>query len=248
EQGWVLDGEATFIHPEKAAPVLSISGSAPPISIQHLLSLLPQKWIPVPIRTVLSDRQIEGRLELVSGSLQWPLNGQETPAAEGVVRVDQGHVLVDSHHPPLTHLSGTVVFDSNLARLFDVRGRIYSSILSLQEATVVWKNSEMWVDLHGGGDVRVQDVVQALLQDPRSRDFAEMISGLGDIQGHLHVTSHLEGPLLHPEQVRILDGKVHLNQVGVYPKDVLPVTGLTGHIAFNHNRVAVQRLHGQIGT
>jgi hypothetical protein len=248
ELDWTLTGKASFTQFENASPTLAISGSAPPISIQHLAGLLPEAWMPVPIRTVLVDRQVKGTMELLTGSVKWPLNGEEPVAADGVIRLEQGHILVDSNHPPVTHLDGSFVFDSNLVRILDLQGRLESSDLFIREATLEFRDSDIWVDLQGEGDVSAQDLVQAVRRDPRSQSLAQSLADYRTIQGRIRGATHIEGPLAHPEQLRILQGSLAMEQVNIYPKaDWLAVTTLTGHMTFDHHRLAIHTLNGQLG-
>jgi hypothetical protein len=248
EYDWTLTGNASFSQVGNASPTLAISGSAPPISIQHLAGLLPEAWMSSAIRTVLVDRQVEGNMELLTGSVKWPLNGEEPVAADGVIRLEQGHVLADSNHPPVTHLDGSFVFDSNLLRILDLQGRLASSDLIIQEATLEFKDSDIRVDLQGGGDVSAQDVVQAVHRDPRSQSLARSLADYPTIQGRIRVATHLNGSLAHPEQVRILQGNLALEQVNLYPKEArLPLTNVTGHLTFDHQRLAIQTLNGELG-
>jgi hypothetical protein len=176
------------------------------------------------------------------------LNGEEPAAGDGVIRLEQGHILVDSNHPPLTHLAGSVVFDSNLVRILDFQGRMDSSDLLIKEATLEFTDSDMLVDLQGGGNLLAHDVVQALLRDPRSLPFAHALAGYRDIQGRIQVATHIEGPLAHPEQLRILQGSLAMEQVNLYSKaDWLPISTLTGHMTFDHQRLAIQTLKGYLG-
>jgi hypothetical protein len=207
EHDWTLTGNAGFTQFENASPTLAISGSAPPFSIQHLAGLLPEAWMPAPVRTILVDRQVEGTMELLTGSVKWPLNGEEPVAADGVIRLEQGHILADSNHPPVTHLTGSVVFDSNLVRILNLQGRLASSDLFIKEATLEFNESDVRVDLQGGGDVSAQDVVQAVRRDPRSQSLAQALADYPTIQGRIRVATHLNGSLAHPEQDSHSSGK-----------------------------------------
>jgi hypothetical protein len=248
EQDWTLTGEAGLTRSKSASPILTISGSAPPFSIQHLAGLLPETWMPPPVRTILVDRQVAGIVELLTGSVRWPLNGEKPVAADGVIRFEQGRMLADANHPPITHLTGSVVFDSNLVRILDFQGRLESSDLFIKEATLEFNDSNIRVDLQGGGDVSAQDVVQAVRRDPRSQSLAQALADYPTIQGRIRVATHLNGSLAHPERIRILQGNLALDQVNLYPKDDrLPLTNVTGHITFDHQRMAIQTLTGQLG-
>lgn len=248
EHDWRLTGKANFTHFQQASPILILSGSAPPISIQLLARLLPESLIPASIRTVIKDRQVEGTMELVTGSVRWPLNGEEPVAADGVIRLEQGHILVDPNHSPLSHIAGAVVFDSNLIRILDFQGRMNSSDLLIKEATLELRDSDILMDLQGGGDLLAYDVIQALIRDPRSRSVARSLAGYQDIQGHIQVATHIEGSLLHPKQLRVLQGNLAMEQINLYPKtEGLAVTTVTGRMTFDHRRLAIQALKGKLG-
>lgn len=187
-------------------------------------------------------------MEFVTGSMRWPLNGEEPVTADGVIRLQEGRIRVDPNHPPLTHLAGSVVFDSKLVRILDFQGNLESSTLLIKEATLELKDSDVLVDLQVGGNIFAQDVVQALLRDPHSRTLAQPLAGYRDVQGHIRVATHMKGPLAHPEQFRILQGKMTLEHVNLYSNaNWLPLTSVTCEMSFDHQRLSIQNFKGQLG-
>ena len=71
EKDWNLAGTLEFTSRENAPSVLFISGSALPISIQRLSNIIPGVWLPDSIGTTLTKMNIDGDMELLTGSVQW---------------------------------------------------------------------------------------------------------------------------------------------------------------------------------
>ncbi|MDH5588292.1 MAG: AsmA-like C-terminal domain-containing protein, partial [Nitrospirota bacterium] len=209
---------------------------------------IPETWLPDSVGTLLTERAIDGMMELLTGSVQWRGDDANTVTSEGVIRVTNGHVLVDSNHPPLTNLSGGIVFESNLVRLIDIKGTLASSKVSLKEATLEWKDSDVWADLHGNGLFAAHDVYQALLRDPRSTPLQESLSLYHDAQGQLGISTHIQGPLSNPAQLHVLQGNLWLKNFHLFPVlNGLAPQHINGQFSFDDQGIRIQSFNGQLG-
>ena len=248
EGDWSLNGTAAFTDSQNAPPALTVSGSAMPISIQRLANILPEPWRPVSVQTTLTERDIDGEMELLTGSVKWIGDEANTLISDGVIRVTNGQVLVDPHHPPLTHLSGAVVFDSNLVRVLNVKATMETSKVMVKEATLEWKDPDIFMDLQGEGLLSAHDVHQALLRDPRSHSLAQPLSLYHDVQGNMHLSTRITGPLTNPSQLHILDGDLVLDRMHLSTsEDRLPLNHITGHLSFDEEQIQIHRFNGMLG-
>jgi hypothetical protein len=247
---WSLTGQAEYLYQKQpASPLLRLSVSARPIALRPFLDLLPEAWLPDRVRAVVKERQLDGNLELVTGSFAWLMNGTSPMETEGVFRVDRGRVLIDSRHPPLTQVSGAAVFDAGLLRLFEAKGQMDASEVFLDEATVEFQDSDMWLDVRGGGNLRVPDLVRAVIRDPRLQTLARHVDDYRDFRGLIRIRTHVEGLLSRPEDFRIREGILTLDRLGMSPKEKgLSLSDLTGQVGFDHRRLVVRTLSGQLGT
>lgn len=248
EGDWNLNGTAAFTNNQNAPPTLTVSGSALPISIQRLADILPEPWRPGSVQTILTERDMDGEMELLTGSVKWIGDETNTVIAEGVIRMANGHVLVDPHHPPMTEISGAVVFDDNLVRVLNAKATMESSKLLVKEATLEWKDPDILMDLQGEGLLSAHDVHQALLRDPRSHSLVQPLSFYHDVQGNMHLSTRVTGPLTHPSQWHILDGDLLLDEVHLSTsEDRLPLNHIKGHLSFNREQIHIQRFNGMLG-
>ncbi|HBP89440.1 MAG TPA: AsmA-like C-terminal domain-containing protein [Nitrospirales bacterium] len=248
EEDWSLNGTATFANTQNAPPALTVSGSALPISIQHLATILPEPWRPVSIHTALTEKAIDGEMELLTGSVKWIGDETNTVMSEGVLRMAKGHVLVDPHHPPLTDISGSVVFGSNLVRVLNAQATMEASKLLVKEATLEWKDSDIFIDLQGNGRLSAHDVHQALLRDPRSQSLVEPLSPYHDVQGNMQVSTRITGPLTRPSELHILDGDLVLDKLHLSTSaDRLSLNQFTGHLSFDEQQIHIHRFNGLLG-
>jgi AsmA-like C-terminal region/Protein of unknown function len=248
EGDWDLNGTATFTDSQNAPPTLTVSGSALPISIQRLAIILPEPWRPVSIQTTLTERDLDGEIELLTGSVKWIGDEANTVISEGVIRVANGQVLVDPHHPLMTEISAAVVFDDNLVRVLNAKATMEASKLLVKEATLEWKDPDIFMDLQGEGLLSAHDVHQALLRDPRSHSLVQPLSLYHDVQGNMHLSTRITGPLTHPSQWHILDGDLVLNRMHLSTsEDRLPLNHLTGHLSFDEEQFHIHRFNGMLG-
>lgn len=248
EKDWHLIGTADFLRTQQESPTLTVSGSALPISLRHLGNILPEPWRPLSVHTMITERDIDGEIELLTGSVKWMGDETGTVLSEGVLRLDNGHVLVDPHQPPLTDVSGSVAFGSNLVRVLNAKARMASSKLQVNEATLEWKGSDIFIDLNGKGLFVAHDVHQALLRDPRSQFLVEPLSLYHDVQGNMYVSLRITGPLTHPSELHILDGDFLLEGVHLsHSADGLPLNEFTGHLSFTDKQIHIHRFNGILG-
>jgi len=248
EGNWNLNGTAGFTSRPNEPPTLIVSGSALPISIQHLSQIIHETWLPASVRTILTEQAIDGEMELLTGSVKWRGDEANTVISEGVIRLAKGHILVDPNHPPLTDLSGGIVFESNLVRLVDVEATISASKMSVKDATLEWKDPDLWVDLQGKGLFSAHDVYQALLRDPRSASLLDLLSQYHDAQGNLRISTRVQGPLTNPSRLHILQGKLLLADIHLSPtSNGLPIRQLNGQLSFDDQGIGIQRFNGQLG-
>ncbi len=248
EGDWNLNGTAGFTNSPNDPPTLTVSGSALPISIQHLSKIIHEAWLPVSVQTILTEREIDGEMELLTSSIKWIEDEANTLTADGVIRVANGKILIDPNHPPMTNLSGGVVFDSNLVRLLDVEGKIDDSKVFVKEATLEWRESDIWADVQGEGQLAAHDVHQALRRDPRTQSLLQPWSSYHDVQGNIHISTRIQGPLTNPSQLQILEGDLLLDEILLDTSpDRLPVSQITSHMTFDDQQIHVHRFNGQLG-
>ncbi|MDH3770098.1 MAG: DUF3971 domain-containing protein, partial [Nitrospirota bacterium] len=248
EKDWNLNGTAGFTGIQNEPQVLTVSGSALPISIQRLSHIIPEAWLPSSVQTILTEQKIDGEMELLTGSVKWIDDEANTLITEGVIRVANGQVLVAPNHPPVTNLSGGVVFDSNLVRLLDVEGKIEDSKVFVKEATLEWRESDIWADLQGEGQLSAHDVYQALLRDPSSQSLLQPWPFFHDVQGNIHISTKIQGPLTNPSLLQFSEGDLLLDGIHLdSPSNGLPVNQLTGHMTFDNQQIHIDRFNGRLG-
>ncbi|MGD9849947.1 MAG: AsmA-like C-terminal domain-containing protein [Nitrospirales bacterium] len=248
EKDWNLNGTADFTKKQNEPSTLTVSGSALPITIHSLATMIPETWRPISVQTILTERDLNGEMELLTGSVQWIGDAANTVKADGVFRVANGHILVDPNHPPVTQLSGAIVFDSNIIRMLNWEGRFNHSQIFVKEATLEWKDSEIFMDLQGKGLLSAHDVHQSLLRDPRSRPQVQHLSPYSHVQGNIHISTRLQGSLNHPSQLRILQGDLLLDEINLETSsDRLPVIHITGQMSFDEQQIQIHRFNGILG-
>ncbi len=248
EKDWKLQGILEFTSNQTIPPTLTVSGSSTPISIQHFSAILPDVWLPAALTTTLTERHIDGELELLTGSVTWKDNEANTLETEGVIRVAKGQVLVDPIHPPVTDLSGGIVFESEVVRIVDVEGNIAASQLFVKEATLEWNDSDLRLDLYGKGLLDARDLFQALQRDPRSAPSLGPLSSYQDAQGTLQFTTHIQGPLSKTSQLQNLETGLRFENIHLTPgPDGVALQKINGQVSFHDQGIRIQNFNGQLG-
>ncbi len=248
EGDWALNGNVEFSHQLNSPPVLVVSASSRPISIQHFSTILPKPWLPPAVQNILTELDIDGDMELLTGSVKWMGDEANTLLPEGVFRIAKGTIQVDPNHPPLTNVSGGIVLGSDLFRFLDVEASIADSKIAVKEATLERKDSEYWIDLKGKGLFSANDVRQALLQDPRTQTVLPQLALYHNAQGNIQIALGIHGPLNNPEEFQISEGHLLLDDIHLFStKNELPLRQLNGELTFDNQGLSIQRFKGQFG-
>ncbi len=248
EGDWALSGNVEFSHQQESPPVLVVSASSRPVSLQHFSRILPKPWLPPSVQNILMELDIDGEMELLTGSVQWIGDEANTLIPEAVFRIAEGTIQIDPDHPPLSNVSGGIVLGADLFRFLDVEASIANSKIVVKEATLEQKDSEYWLDLKGKGRFSAHDVYQALLQDPRSQALLPQLDLYHRAQGNIQIALGMQGPLNNPEKFQISEGHLLLDDIHLFStKNELPLRQLNGELTFDNQGIAIQRFNGQLG-
>ncbi len=248
EGDWLLTGTVDFFYPQNSPPHLVVSASSRPISLQRLSRILPEPWLPPSVENIMTTQKIDGEIELVTGTVKWIDDEANTLLSEGVARIKKATIQIDPYLPPLRNVSGGIVFESDLFRFLEVEATIASSRIAVTEATLERKNSEYWMDLKGKGLFSAHDVHQVLLKDPRSQGLLPQLSLYNDAEGQFHVSTQIQVPLAAPSKLQILDGRLLLKDIHLFPSSHAPAMHqINAALSFKNQRVSIQRFNGQLG-
>ena len=89
---------------------------------------------------------------------------------------------------------------------------------------------------------------QSLLRDPRSGPRVQLLSPYKHVQGNIHISTHLQGFLNKPSQLRILEGDLLLNKISLTASsDWLPINQINGQISFDDQQISIHRFNGMLG-
>ena len=117
----------------------------------------------------------------------------------------------------------------------------------VKEATLEWKDTDIWLDVHSHGVLDAHDVYQALLRDPHSAPFSEPLSLYHDAQGKIYITTHIQGPLTDPSQFQILAGNLVLDDIHLFVgTNGLPLRKLNGELDFDNKGIRIQQFNAQL--
>ncbi|MCA9468753.1 MAG: AsmA-like C-terminal domain-containing protein [Nitrospira sp.] len=248
EHDWHLNGTATFTATPDTSPILTVSGSALPISMSDLAEKMPAAWLPISLQTTLRERNIDGEMELLTGSVKWVGDTTNTLVTEAVIRMAHGQILIAPQHPLLTQLSGDVVVESHLVRALNLEAAMGESTVRVKEATIEQRGADLWIDVQGHGRFAAQEVHQALLRDSRTQPLHHLLTQYHDIHGTIDLSTHLQMSLSHPPQISLFAGQIVLDDLYLLPSsEWLPIRQLNGQLSFEGSQIHIHRLQGIFG-
>jgi hypothetical protein len=243
-----LKGQASLSGLMTAQPTFSVTFSSSPVDLGELLDRLPAEWLRPKLRTVVTEREIGGTIEVVTATVSGTTTPEPRVSVTGEFRVHQGHALIGRDRTLAQNVSGTVIVEPDRIRLTDLTGLYGHMRVSGGTATVSLTEPSPVVDLELAGDMAAADLVAALARIVRLEPLANVLAGLREIQGDTLLTYRVAGPLDSPDGLSFVGGEFVPRDVSFRTTVVSErVTGLKGRVLVSPKRVEFDKVAGRMG-
>src|SRR3989475_7474322 len=203
-----LRGQASLSGLMTAQPTFSLTFSSSPVDLGELLDRLPAGWLHPKLRTVVTEREIGGTIEVVTATVSGTTTPEPRVSATGEFRVHQGHALIGRDRIPAQNVSGTVIVEPDRIRVTDLTGRYGSMRVSGGTAAVSLTKPGPALDLELSGDMAAGDLIARLARIVRLKRFANVLADLREVQGDALLTYRMAGPLDSPDGLSFIGGAI----------------------------------------
>ncbi|MGH7236314.1 MAG: AsmA family protein, partial [Nitrospiraceae bacterium] len=243
-----LKGQASLSGLMTAQPTFSLTFSSSPVDLGELLDRLPAEWLRPQLRTMVTEREIGGTIEVVTATVSGTTTPEPRVSMTGEFRVQQGHGLLGRERTPAQNVSGTVIVEPDRVRLTDLTGLYGSMRVSGGKATVSLTEPDPVVDLELAGDIAAADLVAKLAGIIRLEGIANGLAGLREIRGDTLLTFRLAGPLDRPGGLSFIGGEFVPRDVS-FRTPLVPerIAGLNGRVIVSPERMEFDKLAGRMG-
>jgi len=243
-----LKGQASLSGLITAQPTFSLTFSSSPVDLGELLDRLPAEWLRPQLRTVVTEREIGGTIEVVTATVSGTTTPEPRVSATGEFRVHQGHALIGRDRIPAQNVSGTVIVEPDRIRVTDLTGRYGSMRVSGGTAAVSLTKPGPALDLELSGDMAAADLIARLARIVRLKRFANVLAELREVQGDALLTYRMAGPLDSPDGLSFIGGEFVARDVS-FRTPLVPerVVGLKGRVLVSPERWEFDKLAGRMG-
>ena len=243
-----LKGQAGLSGLMTAQPTFSLTFSSSPVDLGELLDRVPVDWLHPKLRTVVTEREIGGTIEVVTATVSGTVIPEPRVSVTGEFRMQQGHALIGNDRTPTRNVSGTIIVEPGRVRLTDLTGSYGPMRVSGGQATVTMTEPAPTLDLELAGDIAAADLVAKLTRVVRLERVVSELQGLREIQVDAQLAYRVAGPLDSPTGLTFLGGEFVTREVS-FRTPLVPerITGLKGRVIVSPERVEFDKLAGRMG-
>lgn len=244
----LIRGQASLSGLMTKQPTFALTVSVSPVTLRELLARVPPQWLPSEVRSLLTEREISGTVEVVTASI----TGSTTPtlhaSVTGELRIREGQVLLGRNKVRATNLAGTVWLHPNRIRVTDLTGQYGPLRITTGRLTVAFLEQGPLLDLEVGGDMEARDLVRLLRDAIDSESVSKALAQWRWIHGQTNVLFQLSGRLDQPDSLRLTRAEIVPQHVSVVlPVFPEPVTKLAGRLVYAQGALAFDEVTGGLG-
>lgn len=229
-------------------PTFSVTFGSSLMSLSQALSAVPAEWIDPQLPSVLTERRIDGNVQVTNATLTGSTSAGPQLSLTGEFRVEQGRALIGEDHVPAKDLAATVVLEAGRVRVTGLTGTYGTIQMTDGKALVSFLEAGPWLELEITGNMAATDLLQFLAKSIKSERFTRFLAGIRDVEGTAVPTFRLVGRLNQPDGVTFAGGDVTTRAVSLSHPD-LPqrLTGLHGRFVFTEAGTKFEQVTGTLG-
>lgn len=243
-----IAGQASLSGIMTRQPTFALTVSATPVSLDELLSRFPAQWLPPHLQSLLTEREINGTVEVVTATVTGSTTPTPHASVTGEFRVREGQALLGRDKVRTRNLAGTVLLDPDRLRATDITGEYGPMQVTGGKLAIVFLEQGPSLDLDVNGTLKAADLVTTLAKSLESPAVAKPLSELRGVQGQTGVAFRIAGMLNQPDGLTFTGAEITMQNVGfTSPKHAEAVTGLAGRLVYSKTAVEFDRVGGKLG-
>ena len=243
-----LTGKANLAGLLTPQPTFAVTFSSSLVALPQLLKAIPAEWINPQIPGLLADRQIDGKVQVMSATLTGSATAGPQLSMTGEFHVQDGQALIGEDHVAAKDLAAVVFVEAGRVRVTGVTG-IYGAIqLTDGKAMVSFLDAGPWLELEITGNMAASHLLQFLARTVKSERLTRLFAGIRDVEGMAQPTFRLVGPLNQPDGVTFAGGEITARYVSLNHVD-LPerLTGMQGRFVLADGSTQFEQVTGHLG-
>ena len=244
-----LTGKANLAGLLTAQPTFAITFNSSLVTLKELLNTIPVQWIHPQLPTVLAERQIDGKVQVVNATLTGSAatSGPQLSVI-GEFHVQEGQALLGEENVLTKDLAGAIVVETGRVRAANFTGTYGAIQITEGKATVSFLEAGPWLELEITGSMAATDLVQLLAKTVKAERVAHLLAGLRDVEGTALPTFRLLGPLNEPGGVTFAGGEITARYISfTHPSLPERLTALQGKFVLADGGTRFEQVTGHLG-
>ena len=241
-------GQASLAGLLTPQPTFALTLTAPPIQLSQLLTTLPAEWMYPQLAVVIKDREIDGRVEIVTATITGSVAAGPQLSLTGEFRVTQGQALIGESRTPSKDLTAVVSVEAGRLRVSKLSG-LYGTIhMNESKALVSFLEAGPWLEMDITGEMAAADLLQFLAKTVKSEQLSRLLAASREIEGNAVPTFRMVGPLNRPGGVTFAGGEITVQHVSL-TNPALPerLRALQGRFVLSEGGTQFDQVTGQFG-
>ncbi len=229
-------------------PTFAVTFSSSLVALPQLLKTIPPDWIHPQLPTLLADRQIDGKVQVVNATLTGSATRGPQLSTIGEFHVSEGRGLIGNDRIAAKDLAAVVVVETGRVRIAKVTGMYGAMQITDGKAEVSFLDAGPWLELEVTGEMAAAQLVEFLARTVKAERVTQLLAGTRDAEGTAQSTFRLVGPLNQPGGITFAGGEITARQVSfTHVKVPERVTGMQGRFVLADGATQFDQVTGYLG-
>ena len=183
----------------------------------------------------------------LSVGLEGPLDDFEKIVVEKA-RLEKGRLKIHPTLPYVQPVVGTATYKNGILRLSNFNAEFGSSQIRETSAIIDFRGEEPAMGLALQSNVMANDVMDIIVHTETLPETLQSLRDLKEVTGKALLKAKLHWPLKHPEELSVLAGEVHIEDIGFQtPQLSDPIEQITGRLLLSKDTLSISNLSGRMG-
>ena len=243
-----LTGKASLAGIMTPQPTFAVTISSSLVTLPQLMQTIPLEWINPQIQTLLDDRKIDGKVQMIDATLTGSPAAGVPLSTSGEFRIQEAQGLIGQDRVAAKDLAASVFVEPGRIRITGVTG-VYGAIqLTDGKAVVSFLEAGPWLELEITGTMTGSQLLDFLAKTMKTEQLMRVLAGVRDVEGTAQPTFRLVGPLNQPGGVTFAGGAIVAQSVSL-SHTALPerLTGLQGRVILDNGATRFEQVTGHLG-
>lgn len=243
-----LTGKASLAGVMTPQPTFAVTFSSSLVALPQLLKTIPAEWIHPQLPTLLADRQINGKVQVMNATLTGSTMSGPQLSTTGEFHIQDGQALIGRDRVVSKDLAGVVMVEAGRVRITKITGQYGAMQITDGKAVVAFLDAGPSLELEVVGSMAAPHLLEFLGKTVKAERVTQLLAGIRDADGTAQSTFRLAGPLNQSGGLTFAGGEITASQVSFTHVD-LPerVTGMQGRFVLANSSVQFDQVTGRLG-